>query len=295
VKRNMVAAAGLLLLAACGRSQSGNEAAQPAGEPVNRTLPAPAAPAPARAPAPAAATPFYVGRWAPRAELCGAGAWLIDEKGLHTAGEISCRFDGAPQGAGPVEVEATCLADGMSRKWRLRMAYAQSARALLVENGPFADTGLVRCGPLPARAETPSPSASNAIAPDEARPDTAAEADAAAAADVLRRYVALLAVGQSAEARRLWTEGGEAGGGPPEAFADSLGDQGGYDARIGPPGRIEGAAGSLYVQIPITLATRAMAGASMDRAAIATLRRSNDVPGASDEQRRWHIHRIEMR
>jgi hypothetical protein len=103
--------------------------------------------APAGAPAPAQATepPFFVGRWAARPELCAEGAWVITDHGIDTAGEVSCGFERPPAGGGPVELDAVCTAEGPPQRWRIRLSYAQSAQALLIENGPFADIGLVRC------------------------------------------------------------------------------------------------------------------------------------------------------
>lgn len=55
-------------------------------------------------------------------------------------------------------------------------------------------------------------------------------------------------------------------------------------------GRAEGAAGSLYYTAPITL----IDGARRVQGEI-VLRRANDVPGASAEQLRWHIERLELK
>lgn len=131
----------LLLLAACERQAEAPPAPASAEPP----------PAPAATPAPPAeAAAFYVGRWAAKPELCADGAWVITERGIDTAGEVSCRFEAPPAGPGPIEVDAICTAEGPPKRWRLRLAYAQSAQALLVENGPFADIGLIRC-PAPAQ------------------------------------------------------------------------------------------------------------------------------------------------
>lgn len=153
VKPAIMAIAGLLLLSGCDRRQdnvaTGNQAERIA------TTPSPSAEVP----------PFYVGRWAPRENLCGADPWVIDERGLQAPRGVSCRFDDASQGAGPVEIAATCTAGGAPRTWRLRLSYAQSARSLLIENGPFADTGLIRCGSFGDAADGPDPSISNIAAP----------------------------------------------------------------------------------------------------------------------------------
>ena len=54
-------------------------------------------------------------------------------------------------------------------------------------------------------------------------------------------------------------------------------------------GTTEGAAGSLYYTAPITLidGTRRVRGEIV-------LRRANDVPGATAEQLRWHIERLDL-
>jgi len=150
VKPAIMAIAGLLLLSGCDRRQDSPAADNQSGKIA--VTPSPSAEVP----------PFYVGRWATRENLCGTDVWVIDERGLQAPQGASCRFDGAPQGAGPVEIDASCTAGGASRTWRLRLSYAQSARALLIENGPFADTGLIRCGSSGDDTGGPDPAASNA-------------------------------------------------------------------------------------------------------------------------------------
>lgn len=57
-----------------------------------------------------------------------------------------------------------------------------------------------------------------------------------------------------------------------------------------PTGRMEGAAGSLYYEVPTTIT------GSTGKTLIGTtvLRRVNDVPGATAEQLRWHIESFEV-
>jgi hypothetical protein len=52
-------------------------------------------------------------------------------------------------------------------------------------------------------------------------------------------------------------------------------------------GEVEGAAGSLYYEAPVTLRF----GAAAPEHGSLVLRRANDVPGATPEQLRWHIER----
>ena len=54
-------------------------------------------------------------------------------------------------------------------------------------------------------------------------------------------------------------------------------------------GRTEGAAGSLYMTIPVTVSYLDAKDKAVNRAATVTLRRANNVPGATDEQLSWRI------
>ena len=114
------------------------------------------------------------------------------------------------------------------------------------------------------------------------------------AGQVLQSYAALLEQGRFAEARRLWSDEGRASGMSDRQFADAFGKYSEIHAEIGAPGQMEGAAGSAYVDIPIRFYWKLMSGASFSSVGKATLRRVNDVPGSTEEQRRWHISRVEV-
>ena len=106
------------------------------------------------------------------------------------------------------------------------------------------------------------------------------------ARQVLQRYFAFVESGNSAEASKLWSEG--------TAKLD-LSPYKEVHATIGAPGEIEGAAGSIYVDIPVQLYGRTVAGKEFSARGKMTLRRVNDVPGSTPEQREWHITRSEFR
>jgi hypothetical protein len=61
-------------------------------------------------------------------------------------------------------------------------------------------------------------------------------------------------------------------------------------SEVGAPGPMEGAAGSAYVEIPFRLYGTLKTGKPFNLFGPVTLRRVNDVPGSSEEQRRWHIY-----
>lgn len=55
-------------------------------------------------------------------------------------------------------------------------------------------------------------------------------------------------------------------------------------------GEVEGAAGSLYYELPVTLVAD---GGRLTRQGTLTMKRVNDVPGAEDWQLAWHIEKLE--
>ena len=102
------------------------------------------------------------------------------------------------------------------------------------------------------------------------------------AGQVLQRYFAFLESGSSAEANKLWSEGSQ---------KLDLSPYKEVHANIGAPGEPEGAAGSIYVDSPVQLYGRTTAGKEFNARGSMTLRRVNDVPGSTPEQREWHIYR----
>ncbi|MET0273123.1 MAG: MliC family protein [Phenylobacterium sp.] len=106
-----------------------------------------------------------------------------------------------------------------------------------------------------------------------------------AAALVAQTYYELLGQGNHADAARLRSDG-------------QVGDFSSYDtlkAQVGAPGVIEGAAGSLYVEVPVTVQGRLKTGAELRQVGKVVLRRVNDVPGSTAQQRSWRIDRIDLK
>lgn len=114
------------------------------------------------------------------------------------------------------------------------------------------------------------------------------------AGQVLQSYAALLEQGRFGEARRLWSDEGQASGLSEPAFAAAFGKYAEIHAEIGAPGQMEGAAGSAYVEIPIRFYGKRGDGTAFSSVGSVTLRRVNDVPGSTEQQRRWHISRVEV-
>lgn len=145
--------------------------------------------------------------------------------------------------------------------------------------------------PVPAPLDPPAPGEPGGL-PDNRTPlaeGPIAPESAQGAGQVVQSYFALIEQGRYAEAWRLWGEDGRASGMSEAEFAASFGRYREYHAQIGAPGRIEGAAGSLYVEIPVQAYGRLANGEPFNMLGPVRLRRVNDVPGSTDAQRRWHI------
>ena len=65
-------------------------------------------------------------------------------------------------------------------------------------------------------------------------------------------------------------------------------------AALGKIGPIEGAAGSLYSTVQLTLTGEKLDGSPYTVTGPVTLRRVNDVPGSTAEQRQWHIYEMDL-
>lgn len=134
--------------------------------------------------------------------------------------------------------------------------------------------------------------------PDDGTPASEAPfapESAQGAADVVQTYFAHIEERAYADAWRLWSDEGNASGMSAETFAASFAKYREYHANVGTPGVIEGAAGSLYVQVPVQAYGRLADGTPFNMAGPVTLRRVNDVPGSTAAQRSWHIHSSELK
>jgi hypothetical protein len=114
---------------------------------------------------------------------------------------------------------------------------------------------------------------------------------AEAAGQVVQRYGALLEERKFADARKLWGGGGEASGLSATQFAAAYEKYGDIHSEVSKPADMEGAAGSVYITVPFRLYGTLKSRGPFNMVGPLTLRRVNDVPGSTEEQRRWHIEK----
>lgn len=127
-------------------------------------------------------------------------------------------------------------------------------------------------------------------APQRAEEAERRTAESAAAADVLKRYYAAIEARDYSTAYALWGDGGQASRHSFEAFKAGFAETRSTALTIAQLGDVEGAAGSLYVSIPVTVHAELNDGASQQFSGSYVLRRVNDVQGSTPEQRSWHIY-----
>ena len=148
--------------------------------------------------------------------------------------------------------------------------------------------------PAPAQPAAPAPPGTPGGLPDDRTPLAEPQGkidpkSAEAAGQALQQFGALVEQRRYQEAARLWSNSG--GRAQFDAAFNSATE---VHLQVGKPGQMEGAAGSSYVEVPVVVYGKD-GGKSFSRSGTAVLRRVNDVPGSTAEQRRWHIERIELK
>jgi len=138
----------------------------------------------------------------------------------------------------------------------------------------------------PVDPNAPPIDASTAIAATEPTPQ-----DAVA---VIRDYYAAINRRDFAQAFALWSDGGRASNQTLEQFTAGFSDTTGVSVEIMAPGRVDAAAGSRYVEVPVALTATHADGRQQRFVGAYTLRRAV-VDGATADQRAWRIGTADLR
>jgi hypothetical protein len=147
--------------------------------------------------------------------------------------------------------------------------------------------------PLPvADATLPAPDA--VVAQDAAVETGVVEPSPADAVAVLGAYYDAISAGQYPRAYALWSGTGQASGQTAQQFAAGFAATADVDFEPGTPGRVDAAAGSRYIEVPVSIQATRNDGSVHRYAGIYTLRRAV-VDGASAEQRAWRIASADIR
>ena len=113
------------------------------------------------------------------------------------------------------------------------------------------------------------------------------------AADVVAQYYSAIGAGDFGGAFALWADSGAASGKSFDEFVAGYDRNSSISAVVGEPGRVEGAAGSRYVHVPVGIRAVTRDGEEQRFRGDFVLRRTV-VDGATEAQRGWHIHSAEI-
>jgi hypothetical protein len=164
------------------------------------------------------------------------------------------------------------------------------------------------CGPKPAAREAErdkgdrTPVTSESSRPEHdtsvqspAKPEPVTDDGAISDAEaVVLAYYAAINAHEYQRAYAAWGSDGPPGRPTLRTFAAGFAHTDSVHVVLGAPGRIEGAAGSRYVRIPIRMRAFEHGISPREYAGSYTLRRSV-VPGVGEADRRWHLYSASLR
>ncbi|MEH2178092.1 hypothetical protein [Nostoc sp.] len=141
---------------------------------------------------------------------------------------------------------------------------------------------------LPA-ANTPSVANLIASSPTPASV-SATQSPEQQAVQVIRDYYSAIARRDYKQAYSAWEGNGAASKQSFEQFKQGFANTTSVAVEVGKPGRPDPGAGSIYIDIPVTITTVTTNGTPQRFRGSYVLRRVNDVPGSTSKQRRWHLY-----
>jgi hypothetical protein len=94
----------------------------------------------------AGAVPRFVGNWAKDQQSCQSAVWKFTDSTLRTPEGESCSFNRVTESAGGYDIQATCSAKDGPQSELLKIRFAESAKAMLLDSKELKNAGLVFCG-----------------------------------------------------------------------------------------------------------------------------------------------------
>lgn len=132
------------------------------------------------------------------------------------------------------------------------------------------------------------------IAGEHSAPSSTGEPTAQDAVQVLRDYYDAINARDYAAAYALWSDGGRSSGQSPQQFADGFDDTREIQVQVDAPGRVDAAAGSRYIEVPLAITATRNDG-SVHKYVGAYVMRRAVVDGAAVAQRQWRIASADIR
>ncbi len=151
-----------------------------------------------------------------------------------------------------------------------------------IASNPNSPVSTPSTSPIPSTSPTPSISPASSTSNDAASPQQAVQ--------VIRDYYRAINGRDYETAYSAWDRDGAASQQSFEEFRQGFANTASVAVEVGEPGQMDGAAGSSYIEIPVTVTAVTQSGSPQRFRGSYVLRRVNDVPGSTPEQRRWHLY-----
>lgn len=146
----------------------------------------------------------------------------------------------------------------------------------------------------PAPQNTSSPTAPSAAPTTPTESTGSAELSEQAAVQVIRDYYRAIAHKDYQQAYSEWSNDGSASQQSFEQFKQGFANTVSTSVEVGEPSSSGGAAGSTYIEIPVTVTARTTDGTTQHFQGSYVLKRVNNVPGATAAQRQWHLYSADL-
>ena len=122
----------------------------------------------------------------------------------------------------------------------------------------------------------------------------AAETQPDRAVQVIRDYYKAISRRDYKRAYLAWDGDGARSQQSFEQFKQGFATTASAAVDVGKPGRLDGAAGSIFIKIPVTVTATITDGTQQRFRGSYVLRQVNHVPSSTSEQRRWHLYSANM-
>lgn len=163
-------------------------------------------------------------------------------------------------------------------------------RPLSTTSASVTDGVVASSGNLETEAATAAGATDNSLQDPTAgsSPSSPIEPTPQDAIAVIHDYYSAINRDDFAQAWSLWSDRGHASGQTPQQFADGYADTANVTVQTRAPERLDAAAGSRYIEIPVAITASLRDGSEHQYEGTYTLRRAM-VDGASADQRAWRI------
>lgn len=142
---------------------------------------------------------------------------------------------------------------------------------------------------LPVSPTTAAQSTPSLSLPSSTAQSSVSSSPQQEAAQVIRDYYSALNRQDYAAAYSTWEGNGASSQQSFEQFRQGFANTTSTSVEVGQPGRLDSAAGSSYIEIPVTVTAVTHNGTHQQFQGSYVLRRVNGIPGSTSEQRRWHF------